>query len=311
MSNVHLRAPRPKLRLRLLRGRRVVHEKCGCALEDGALGTSSPIRSRAGRRSRTWIARRRARTIPPPQDIGVYAARARTRPAVLFGLARSRCGEARQARPVVVSQFVDKCHRMIAVAARPRGLGRRSEGTETDRWSAWAFIDNHQIVFEHNRSSRRKRPSSTPGQRAVRFPGGQEDPVQGARGLARRGTPGDTVLLRCFGRTTGRKNGQLDGSPLNGISLCERDGYHNGRIAKSVAPRRWPRRTCARAAAPCARGRLPPYFLWTFLDLKSVGYGVEWRGDPNFPSNPRSWKNGRTRSGHRRACRSRSTPWGR
>ena len=33
------------------------------------------------------------------------------------------------------------------------------------------------------------------------------------------------------------------------------------------------------------------YFLWTFLDLKSVGYGVEWR-ETNFPSNPRSWKNG-------------------
>ena len=33
------------------------------------------------------------------------------------------------------------------------------------------------------------------------------------------------------------------------------------------------------------------YLLWTFLDLESVGYGVEWR-ETNFPSNPRSWKNG-------------------
>jgi len=32
------------------------------------------------------------------------------------------------------------------------------------------------------------------------------------------------------------------------------------------------------------------YFLWTFLDLKSLEPGVAWR-ETNFPSNLRSWKN--------------------
>ena len=120
------------LRLCVLRGRRVVHEKRGCALE----------RRAPGRRHLSGVAHAAVgggglvrRGAPEQSNLHKHRRLRRARdgrvPRVLFGLARGDAAEARQARPVVVSQFVDVAPHE-AVAARPRGLGRRSERTETD-----------------------------------------------------------------------------------------------------------------------------------------------------------------------------------
>ena len=81
----------------------------------------------------------------------------------------------------------------------------------------------------------------------------------------------------------------LDGTPLGGISLCEKEGYHNGRFVKTKIA------LLAAMAAATGRTLLLPrvlvdyhtYFLWTFLDLSSLGVGVDFR-ETNFLHNPRA-----------------------
>ena len=161
--------------------------------------------------------------------------------------------------------------------------------------AAWAFIDNHMgVASTHPIITQDTAFVHTLGNMPLDSQEGkkiQSKELGGWHGLGSPpGTPSYYGPSAHDGRT---KYLALDGSPLNGISLCERDGYHNGRIAKA--------RVAVLLALAAYTGRvllLPrivvdyhQYLLWTFLDLESVGYGVEWR-ETNFPSNPRSWKNG-------------------
>ena len=232
---------------------------------------------------------------PTSTNIGVYAARATDASREFF----SGLLEEMRLKPGKHDQLLFHnlltWHRMKPSQSVPGDWGDAPKVPRPTNPAAWAFIDNHQgVASTHPIITQDTAFVHTLGNVPLDSQEGkkiQSKELGAWHGLG--SPPGDAVLLRCFGARRPHEYHELDGSPLNGISLCERDGYHNGRIAKA--------RVAVLLALAAYTGRvllLPrvvvdyhQYFLWTFLDLKSVGYGVEWR-ETNFPSNPRSWKNG-------------------
>mmetsp|Transcript_32538 Transcript_32538/g.85738 ORF Transcript_32538/g.85738 Transcript_32538/m.85738 type:complete len:343 (+) Transcript_32538:90-1118(+) len=90
-----------------------------------------------------------------------------------------------------------------------------------------------------------------------------------------------------------RKYVAIDGRVFGGLSLCQKDFYHQGQVMRLTIA--W----LATVARLTDRIIILPrvvldyhlYFPWTHLDLKTLDEaGVEWR-ETNFPSNPRSWLN--------------------
>ena len=232
---------------------------------------------------------------PTYTNIGVYAARATDASREFF----SGLLEEMRLKPGKHDQLLFHnlltWHRMKPSQPVPGDWGDAPKVPRPTNPAAWAFIDNHQgVASTHPIITQDTAFVHTLGNVPLDSQEGkkiQSKELGAWHGLGSPpGTPSYYGASAHDGRT---KYLALDGSPLNGISLCERDGYHNGRIAKA--------RVAVLLALAAYTGRvllLPrvvvdyhQYFLWTFLDLKSVGYGVEWR-ETNFPSNPRSWKNG-------------------
>ena len=232
---------------------------------------------------------------PTYTNIGVYAARATDASREFF----SGLLEEMRLKPGKHDQLLFHnlltWHRMKPSQPVPGDWGDAPKIPRPTNPAAWAFIDNHQgVASTHPIITQDTAFVHTLGNVPLDSQEGkkiQSKELGAWHGLGSPpGTPSYYGASAHDGRT---KYLALDGSPLNGISLCERGDYHNGRVAKA--------RVAVLLALAAYTGRvllLPrvvvdyhQYFLWTFLDLKSVGYGVEWR-ETNFPSNPRSWKNG-------------------
>ena len=232
---------------------------------------------------------------PTSTNIGVYAARATDASREFF----SGLLEEMRLKPHKHDQLLFHnlltWHRMKPTQPVAKEWRDAPKIPKPQNPAAWAFIDNHQgVASTHPIITQDTAFVHTLGNVPLDSQEGkkiQSKELGAWHGLGSPpGTPSYYGASAHDGRT---KYLALDGSPLNGISLCERDGYHNGRIAKARVA------VLLALAAHTGRVLLLPrvvvdyhqYFLWTFLDLKSVGYGVEWR-ETNFPSNPRSWKNG-------------------
>ena len=232
---------------------------------------------------------------PTYTNIGVYAARATDASREFF----SGLLEEMRLKPGKHDQLLFHnlltWHRMKPSQPVPGDWGDAPKIPRPTNPAAWAFIDNHQgVASTHPIITQDTAFVHTLGNVPLDSQEGkkiQSKELGAWHGLGSPpGTPSYYGASAHDGRT---KYLALDGSPLNGISLCERGDYHNGRVAKARVA------VLLALAAHTGRVLLLPrvvvdyhqYFLWTFLDLKSVGYGVEWR-ETNFPSNPRSWKNG-------------------
>ncbi|CAH0371434.1 unnamed protein product [Pelagomonas calceolata] len=232
---------------------------------------------------------------PTSTNIGVYAARATDASREFF----SGLLEEMRLKPHKHDQLLFHnlltWHRMKPTQPVAKEWRDAPKIPKPQNPAAWAFIDNHMgVASTHPIITQDTAFVHTLGNMPLDSQEGKKIHAKELGGWHGLGTPPGTPSYYGPSAHDGRtKYLALDGSPLNGISLCERDGYHNGRIAKA--------RVAVLLALAAYTGRvllLPrivvdyhQYLLWTFLDLESVGYGVEWR-ETNFPSNPRSWKNG-------------------
>lgn len=231
---------------------------------------------------------------PTSANIGVYAARASEATREFFSGLLEEMRLKPKAHDQLLFHNLLTWHRMRPNQPVSNDWGDAPKIPRPQHPAAWAFMDNHAGVASTN-------PIITQDTVFVHTLGNVPlDSQEGKKIQAKemgawhgRGSPPGTPRYYGPAAHDGRTTYlALDGSPLNGISLCQRDGYHNGRVAKA--------RVAILLALAAYTGRvllLPrvvvdyhQYFLWTFLDLQSVGYGVEWR-ETNFPSNPRSWKN--------------------
>ncbi|KAJ8605136.1 hypothetical protein CTAYLR_000467 [Chrysophaeum taylorii] len=84
----------------------------------------------------------------------------------------------------------------------------------------------------------------------------------------------------------------LDGRALAALTVCEREGYHNGRWLKAhlAILITFAKATRRVLVLPKIIADYHLYFAWIFLDLQSLEGLVDWR-ETNFPANRRAWVN--------------------